>query len=208
MPTRTPRRLTVRQKILAVAVTLPTGGFAFGRLVVMAWERFPESFALEGEPHPDSNKVLAKLCGADGVCGLGWLERTEQKTYRVTDKGQREATRVSAIVVPERPAKPRRLHRATRPKKAPALDEHDFKALAGLAKSVAYQKFLRGGALELADANRFWHPRDVAGVTSLLERVIARFADDATPDPRLPPVSTCYGLLNLHRMMATKFGAR
>lgn len=218
--------LTHRQKILTAAAALPAddSGFSSADLVVRAWELFPAEFSLHGyfAKHPDSNSVLSKVCGKDGLVGLGLLDQPAQRTYRVTPKGRREAARClkgivldnpvtappAAEIAPERPAKPPRKHRATRPKKSPALDEHDFKALAGLVKSDAFRKFSRGGAVELADANRFWHPRDVAGVTSLLERVIARFADDATPDPRLPPVSTCYGLLNLHRMMATKFGAR
>lgn len=93
--------LTVRQKILLAAVTLVDDAEAFSveDLIVRAWEQFPESFALRGYHalHPDSNRVLAKLSGTDGLCGLGWLEHSDQRMYRVTRKGRLVAKQLSAI---------------------------------------------------------------------------------------------------------------
>ncbi|MEZ4395026.1 MAG: hypothetical protein R3A48_28445 [Polyangiales bacterium] len=102
------------------AVTLVDDAEAFTveDLIVRAWEQFPESFALRGyhARHPDSNRVLAKLSGTDGLCGLGWLEHTDQRMYRITRKGRLVAKQLSAIqagtareeaaeVTPERPTR-------------------------------------------------------------------------------------------------------
>ena len=84
---------TVRQKILLAAVECSTKSerFTTDDLVLRAWELFPESFSLGGtEPahaHPDSNRVLAKLSGREGLCAIGWLRRTAPNTLRVTRKG-------------------------------------------------------------------------------------------------------------------------
>ena len=83
-----PRGLTLRQKLLVAALHLG-GTCRVAELVVRAWRLYPETFALAGHPeHPDSNRVQAKLCGVDGLCGLGWLERVDVGTYRVTRKGR------------------------------------------------------------------------------------------------------------------------
>lgn len=93
--------LTVRQKILLAAVTLGDDAEAFTveDLIVRSWEQFPESFALRGYQarHPDSNRVLAKLSGTDGLCGMGWLEHTDQRMYRMTRKGRLVAKQLHAM---------------------------------------------------------------------------------------------------------------
>lgn len=93
--------LTVRQKILMAAAVLANDAetFTVEDLIVRSWEQFPESFSLRGYQtrHPDSNRVLAKLSGTDGLCGLGWLEHTDQRMYRVTRKGRLVAKQLAAI---------------------------------------------------------------------------------------------------------------
>lgn len=93
--------LTVRQKILMAAVSLAsdTEAFTVEDLIVRSWEQFPESFSLRGYQtrHPDSNRVLAKLSGTDGLCGLGWLEHSDQRMYRMTRKGRLVAKQLAAI---------------------------------------------------------------------------------------------------------------
>lgn len=93
--------LTVRQKILMAAVSLASDAEAFTveDLIVRSWEQFPESFSLRGYQtrHPDSNRVLAKLSGTDGLCGLGWLEHSDQRMYRMTRKGRLVAKQLAAI---------------------------------------------------------------------------------------------------------------
>jgi hypothetical protein len=91
--------LTVRRILLVAArdVALATAGERVSAtdLVLRAWALAPERFGLAGaERYPDSNRVLAKLSGADGLCGLGWLRRVEPGVYRVTDAGRAELRRI------------------------------------------------------------------------------------------------------------------
>ena len=72
--------------------------FRLADLVVRAWRLYPETFALRGHPqHPDSNRVQAKLSGADGLCATGWLEHVETSTYRVTRKGRLHARDLGGV---------------------------------------------------------------------------------------------------------------
>ncbi|MBI5516679.1 MAG: hypothetical protein HY909_23040 [Deltaproteobacteria bacterium] len=104
--------LTVRQKILVAAVALsPTDGemFTVEDLVVRAWQLYPDSFGLRGyDGHPDSNRVLAKLSGNDGLCGMGWLEHLEARTYRATRKGRAMAKQLTALHAMVHPTPPPR----------------------------------------------------------------------------------------------------
>ncbi len=254
--------LTVRQKILvsAVAQSTDSDSFTVEDLVVGTWKLFPESFSLKGyTQYPDSNRVLAKLSGTDGLCGLGWLEHTDQRTYQVTRKGRVVAKQLagvqSAVVgeagdeaeaAPPRPARatpirvvgseetagvvkarPPRAEKAKVPKVAvvteaprkatPAvtLSTTDLHALGMIAKAEALRKFLRGSPLSFNDACHFWgistsmRPAMVQqrldGTAELLKRAVESFGDDGPSDPRMPTLSTCYGLFNLHRLMTEKF---
>lgn len=92
--------LTVRELILVAAVELSatTPGIDMLALVVRAWTIAPErfGFTIDGTNYPHTNRVLAKLAGPDGLCGLGWLESTARSTYRVTIRGARTAARLGA----------------------------------------------------------------------------------------------------------------
>lgn len=124
--------LTVRQKILLAAVTLADDAEAFTveDLIVRSWEQFPESFALRGYTtrHPDSNRVLAKLSGTDGLCGLGWLEHTDQRMYRMTRKGRLVAKQLhamqSGVAAPrEEPVAEAPVERPRRPAEKPVAEK-------------------------------------------------------------------------------------
>lgn len=225
--------LTVRQKILVAAVALQAGeleAFPDEDLVVRAWTLFPESFSLRGHfaKHPDSGRVRAKLSGADGLCGLGWLEHVGQSTYRVTRKGRRLAQQLEAVaggdVAPLPPATaavaapapklvPRRVRAVVAP--PPLLPLPDVTSVVLRAKGEALRKFLRGSPLTFGDACAFWGVKSgdasaarskIDAVEDLLKRVVESFgAAGPHPDPLLPPLSTCYGLLNLHRLMLGRF---
>lgn len=253
--------LTVRQKILVSAVVIgeELDAFSVEDLIVRCWTMFPEAFSLRGyfAKHPDSNRVLAKLSGADGLCGLGWLEHTDQRMYRVTRKGRVVAKQLQAVlsgagvapanvvdavdetveatpapkpvasVAPKAETRPaskaaRKEPRASKADKgesvAPSrpsttLAANEVLAVGVIAKGDALRKFLRGSPLTFADACSFWgiSPRTsgahekVEGVGGLLERVVESFGSEGATDPRLPPLSTCYGLLNLHRLMLGRF---
>lgn len=219
-------------------------------LVVRCWVMFPTVFGLRGHPeHADSNKVLAKLAGPDGLCGLGWMAQTAQRTYRVTRKGRGIVAQLSAIEVTaqpsaptplpalpppqvprpqppapppteKRPPAPREPRRAAAPpapspgRAPPMAAPDDVAAIASLARCDALRRFLRGSPLRFDDACALWgvsqkHPKrareKVDDVGRLLERVVERFGAEGAIDPRLPPLSTCYGLLNLHRLMLGRF---
>lgn len=243
-PSRPERaELTVRQKIFVAAASLAgqVETFTTEDLVVKVWQLFPESFSLRGhdERHPDSNRVLAKLSGIDGLCGLGWLTHTDQRTYRVTRKGHKVARQLGALLALPAPTKPPALpERATGmvvearpprrrpPPRLPAeagappapprvvLPDADVAAAVALAKVDALRKFLRGSPLRFDDACAFWRlsplrPKRVRErlheVEQLLRRVVESFGADGPTDPRLPPLSTCYGLLNLHLLMRSRF---
>lgn len=220
------RGLTVRQKILLAAVSLPADGFTVEDLVVRAWALYPESFTLAGHAYPDSNRVQAKLCGHEGLRGLGWLDSTSQKVLIVTQKGRRiarqlesEATDASPPEPRARPkARPRSVPSTSAPKEttqrepsAPAskalrLDDADVKAVCILAASDALRRFTSPYRLTLADANAFWQGRGPAATEALLKRVLDSFGDGETPDSRLPPISTCHSLDLLNRLLRRSFG--
>jgi len=257
--------LTVRQKILMAAVALSSDAESFSAegLIVKAWELFPESFALRGfdGKYPDSNRVLAKLSGSDGLCGLGWLEHTDQRTYRATKKGRIVARQLAGLqtvtgteamsadlvetAAPKAPARPS--PRAARPslvaepkaapvkarpatarpakaepKTAPQVTEvmssmtvHEVAAVQQIARAEALRKFLRGSPLSFHDACAFWGinssmrpasvEQRVESTGALLTQAVESFGKDGVVDPRLPSLSTCYGLFNLHRLMLDKF---
>jgi hypothetical protein len=245
--------LTVRQKILVAASVLGEEADAFSveDLIVRAWQLYPEAFSLRGyhAKHPDSNRVLAKLSGVDGLCGLGWLEHTDQRMYRVTRKGRVVSKQLQGLaagvgtalvavneadelvepvaatprpVAPPREvaAKPARV-RKSEPKKvaehvppAVELSAQEVIAINVIAKSDALRKFLRGSPLTFADACVFWgisQARPAAAqqrldaTEELLKRVVDSLGTEGATDGRLPSLSTCYGLLNLHRLMLGRF---
>lgn len=265
--------LTVRQKILMAAAAMGSDAetFSVEDLIVRSWKMFPESFSLRGfeRLYPDSNRVLAKLSGADGLCGLGWLEHTDQRTYRISRKGRTVARTLASVqdavgaeaaadaeekspavetpsvrpaplrvaseppaappVVKAAPAKESRPApvKATKPAKVapPAVAESrpmtstatltpvDVNALQQVAKADALRKFLRGQPLTFADACTFWGfssssraavvQQRLDMTTDLLKRAVESFSNGV--DARIPPLSTCYGLFNLNRLMAEKF---
>ena len=261
--------LTVRQKILVSAASLSADAetFSVEDLIVKTWNLYPESFSLRGyhAQHPDSNRVLAKLSGNDGLCGLGWLEHAESRMYRVTRKGRILAKQLSAMqaglasgaavgiptlvetVAPVAPAAPQRTPAAPvaapppvarpqsrtttkatpAPRSAPvavpppaapapcALSAKDLYALQQVVKADALRKFLRGHALAFSDACAFWGfssssrpavvQQRIDETADLLKRAVDSFGTEGPSDPRLPSLSTCYGLFNLHRLMLDKF---
>lgn len=61
-----------------------------GDLVVRAWRMSPSAFGLTGhEHHPDSNAVMSKLCGADGLVAMGMIARPRSGMVALTHRGAR-----------------------------------------------------------------------------------------------------------------------
>lgn len=92
------------------------------------------------------------------------------------------------------------------------LSEADVAAANKFAASDAIKKFLRGSTLVFADACRFWgitastaNPIAKADSASdRLVRIVNSFGEEPI-DRRLPPLSTCYGVLSLSRLMRGRF---
>lgn len=80
-----------RGKILHALGTLSTQEpVSVGDLVVRCWELYPEAFALQGYPqHPNSNAVLSKLFGTEGLDAGGWVRRPVLSQYALTAEGRR-----------------------------------------------------------------------------------------------------------------------
>jgi len=96
--------LSLRDKILVAAArgtTTERPVLTSGDLTVLCFQHFPEAFVLASSiapgAHPDSNRVLAKLAGEDGLLGLGLLERVATSVYRLTRKGRARARQLDAF---------------------------------------------------------------------------------------------------------------
>jgi hypothetical protein len=87
-----PQPSTIRGVILRAACELANGSTAtrlsLSDVVVRAWQLDPR-LALRGyeDQHPDANRVLAKLCGPEGLIGWGMLARSGDGVVSVTRKG-------------------------------------------------------------------------------------------------------------------------
>lgn len=95
------------------------------------------------------------------------------------------------------------------------LTEAEFARLQTLARHATSKKFLRGSPLRAEDAMSFWGVKSndrqavkdkVAQVGEFLERVVAVIRNSGWPTPS-PSISTCYALLNTHRVMESKFAS-
>lgn len=88
---------TVRRQLLVAGADVALSRGSFGasfdvhELVVRAWQLYPETFAMRGYPqHPDSNRVLAKLSGPEGMTGaINWMCRVKENTVALTRVGIR-----------------------------------------------------------------------------------------------------------------------
>lgn len=159
-------KLNIRQKILCAAATLPAEGFSGHTLAVAAWRRYPESFSLDvpGESLPNSNAVLSKLSGVEGIIARGWLARVGESTYQVTARGRRDAAVLGTA--PAAPTPP------PAPPPAPRVTADDAARIRVLLGSSAARTNARGGAaISTAEADAFWRAgggRDATG--DLLDR--------------------------------------
>lgn len=68
---------------------VPCVGVSIESVVVRAWEIAPHRFGLAGyeDQHPDSNRVVPKIAGADGLCGMGFAKRTDRGEVALTHLG-------------------------------------------------------------------------------------------------------------------------
>lgn len=82
-------RDSVRGRLLLALASLG-GSATTGELTLAAWRAWPESFGLTGHEAeaPCSNSVLAKLSGATGLVGTGYVQRPELGRYALTARGR------------------------------------------------------------------------------------------------------------------------
>lgn len=117
--------LTVREKLLLAADTIDQGdGFHIESLTIEAWSKWPQSFGMRTRPDlPDHNRAVAKLSGADGLCGLGWLKHRTANHYQVTAAGRKRASSLRSWAATATP-KPAALKVQHGPRKAPQRSNH------------------------------------------------------------------------------------
>lgn len=80
----------LRGRILR-ALAAVGGEASTGELVLAAWRAWPMTFGLTGceTTAPCSNSVLAKLAGAGGLVGTGYVSRPAVGRYALTGRGRR-----------------------------------------------------------------------------------------------------------------------
>lgn len=86
------KSLTKAEKLLLTAADLEQGGirpFSAEDLVVAAWKKYPDAFALEGYPeHPDSNRIYAEIMGSKPLRRRGWIVKVGEKRYQLSNAGR------------------------------------------------------------------------------------------------------------------------
>ncbi len=76
--------VTASARLLDAARRIP-GSFTLTRLVLVAWEAYPETFGLNDCPeHPSDAKVRMSLYGAKGLLRRGLIV-SEGKRFRVAE---------------------------------------------------------------------------------------------------------------------------
>ncbi len=144
----TPKKLTIVDQLLLAARELShDGAFTAEDLVVKAWTRSPDYFGLQGyaDKHPDSNRVLTKIMGAESpLRKRGLLRKVGQKRYQLTDAGRIAADDLAAG--DSRPE--RRLAEMTRGLVV---------TLRRMLHSTALAKFTRHEPLTFSDVCGFWN---------------------------------------------------
>lgn len=141
--------LTVPEKILSCAAELDgeKGTFTAEDLVVRCWERFPDTFGLQGysAKFPDSNRVLTNIMGMKGLRGKGWLRKVGEKRYRVTEVGRQ------AVQARPKSGEESSLRRAA------SVSRETAETLERLFGSRAFDKYRLRQELTFGDLCSFWN---------------------------------------------------
>jgi hypothetical protein len=87
------KELSLDEKVLLAGYELDKTKktpFSAEDLVIAAWKKFPDAFGLEGygNQYPDSNRVFTKIMGDKGLRGRGWLLKTGEKLYQLSEAGK------------------------------------------------------------------------------------------------------------------------
>ena len=128
------KALTAAQEILLGAASLDAAGmttFTEWDLTVTTWRRNPNRFGCRGyEPeYPDHKRVMMEIMGTtkkENPIRRGWLVKTRQNTYALTDLGRSEAERLSRSQKPGTPS--------------PRSPQPIYDAVAPLYKSAVFRR--------------------------------------------------------------------
>lgn len=139
---------TVAEKLVLAAAEIESSGkspFTAEDLVVSAWTMFPDAFGLKGYEHPDSNRVYAEIMGSKPIRKRGYLQKTGEKRYCLTDSGRQLASQLKGL------ATPREAEKA-------ALAREVIDHIKSLLKSKAFTKHIKNSDADLTflDACTFW----------------------------------------------------
>ena len=141
--------LTVPEKILVCAKELADekGTFTAEDLVVRCWEKFSDTFGLQGYANrfPDSNRVLTNIMGGKGLRGKGWLRKVGEKRYQITEVGKQAASHIDMS------------GQGCGPLRGAFLTREAIEILSRLMDSRALQRFRLGEDLTFSDLCSFWN---------------------------------------------------
>ncbi len=156
--------LTIVEKILLAAYDLENDGetpFTAERLIVEAWRNDKGAFGLQGysDDFPDSNRVLTKITGSEGLKGKGWIEKVREKQYRLTALGQKAARSLGS-------------QDQTGSARAGDIHREYLPIVARLLKSPALKKKQDGGEQDIIfrDACNFWGISSYSSASTLRNR--------------------------------------
>jgi hypothetical protein len=172
MPTTPTAATTGPEKLLLAALDLQRGAetFTAAALCVRAWERWPETFGLEGFDHPDMNKVVVCLVGLKGMVKKGLLVKTGPKRYHLSGAG-----RIAAAAFCEGGLPPDLKEPPPESEAPPAsADEARSALLERLLESDAWDLARRGEAASLTfmHACDFWADTDRADAVLIDARIL------------------------------------
>lgn len=140
--------LTVNEKVLLSASEIDAehGTFTAEDLIVRCWERFPDTFGLQGyaERFPDANRVLTTIMGGKGLRGKGWIRKVGEKRYHLTESGRQAASQLA------NPA-------ANDTIRGAGLSREVVEILLRVIQSKALQKFRLKQELTFSDLSAFWN---------------------------------------------------
>ena len=166
MSTSASRGLTIDEKVLLSAATLPTSGFTAEELEVATFKRFPDDFHLAGFPeYPDSNRILTQITTAGrGLQKRGWLRQIGTKRYQLTAEGRR---RLEAL-------RPDSEDRGSR------TDNRDIaEMLLHWLRSDAFRKHSSGKKDEIAERDALVYWRLTAGASAVRTHRMLATAESA-----------------------------
>ena len=143
---------TVAEKLVLAAAEIESSGkspFTAEHLVVSAWRMFPDAFGLKGYEHPDSNRVYAEIMGSKPIRKRGYLQKTGEKRYSLTDSGRQLASQLKRLATP-------------REAKKAAVAREVIDHIKSLLTCKAFSKHIKNSDANLTflDACTFW------GITS------------------------------------------